>query len=425
MRKTCRFGIAILFSVALNACGVTVARLSESTHKVCQLTGASDATGHDADAVNRTDLDANLTGTDLGASFSTPSGLVFFLFGDTEHSASIFRDQAADSIAYTRANVDPERCIPLTFVNASDGGFQPPRLFDTSTANIPLGIFEVPTSGFVANNSTYLTFATAAQGEPRRATRSVLGKMPGLPGNARDSRSDFTRLYDLPADRLLNVSSVLVDDTWRPSATPTRVLFFGSGTYRASATVYLATAPLAQLDSGDHLAYFTQVSAKRVSWSAQSSAAAGLFASDAKCIGELSVTWNAYLHKWLMLYNCDGPQRGILYRTAAEPWGPWSGANVLFDPRRDRGYCYFIHDQQPRTCPNDAVNPQDNLVTRASGADSYGGEYGPYVIDAYTKGDAKARSSTIYFTMSTWNPYQVVLMKSVLVERREGIFGTE
>jgi hypothetical protein len=143
-----------------------------------------------------------------------------------------------------------------------------------------------------------------------------------------------------------------------------------------------------------------------------------LFASDAKYIGELSVTWNAYLQKWLMLYNCDSSQRGILYRTADKPWGPWSEANVLFDPRRDAGYCYFMHDQYSATCPSDGANPQDNLVSRAFGADSYGGEYGPYVIDAYTKGDAKTHRSTIYFTLSTWNPYQVVLMKATLIERR-------
>jgi hypothetical protein len=370
---------------------------------------------------NRTDLNAKLTGTDLGASFSTPSGRVFFLFGDTEQAQGSARDKAADSIAYAPSDTDPEHCVPLTFLRARDGGFQPPRLFESAYkggANIPLGIFEVPTSGFVFNGTTYFTFATEAHGTPRRPTRSVLAKMPNLPGTTADERSDFTRIYDLPADRLLNVSSVLVDDTWHPSRHPTRVLFFGSGTYRAGATIYLATVPLSGIEKGD-LAYFEQIAGGHAQWSTNSRDAGGLFASDVKCIGELSVTWNPYLHKWLMLYNCEGPPRGILYRTAEEPWGPWSAAAILFDPRRDNGYCYFIHDHEPANCPRETNNPQDDLVSRPLGAASYGGEYGAYVIDAYTKGDSKMRTSTIYFTLSTWNPYQVVLMKSTLIAQHD------
>jgi hypothetical protein len=42
----------------------------------------------------------------------------------------------------------------------------------------------------------------------------------------------------------------------------------------------------------------------------------------------------------------------------------------------------------------------------------WGGEYGPYVISSFSKGNAT--STTIYFVMSTWNPYNTVLMKSTL-----------
>ena len=42
----------------------------------------------------------------------------------------------------------------------------------------------------------------------------------------------------------------------------------------------------------------------------------------------------------------------------------------------------------------------------------WGGEYGPYQFGRLATGDAA--STTIYFTMSTWNPYTVVLMKATL-----------
>jgi len=42
----------------------------------------------------------------------------------------------------------------------------------------------------------------------------------------------------------------------------------------------------------------------------------------------------------------------------------------------------------------------------------WGGEYGPYLIARFFTGDE--RQTTIYFVMSTWNPYNVVLMRSTL-----------
>jgi hypothetical protein len=128
-------------------------------------------------------------------------------------------------------------------------------------------------------------------------------------------------------------------------------------------------------------------------------------------MGELSVTWNPYLRKWLILYGCDSP-RGINFRVADRPWGPWSAPTLVFDPRSptDGGYCLFIHDAVP--CPAGSPNPKDDL--REGGSGVFGGEYAPYLIDALTRGDVNARTTTIYFTMSTWNPYQVVLMRSTL-----------
>ncbi|MBW1873189.1 MAG: DUF4185 domain-containing protein, partial [Deltaproteobacteria bacterium] len=42
-----------------------------------------------------------------------------------------------------------------------------------------------------------------------------------------------------------------------------------------------------------------------------------------------------------------------------------------------------------------------------------GGEYGPYLIGRFAK--AVPNGSMIYFTMSTWNPYNVVLMRAELI----------
>ena len=43
-----------------------------------------------------------------------------------------------------------------------------------------------------------------------------------------------------------------------------------------------------------------------------------------------------------------------------------------------------------------------------------GRAYGPYVISHFTTGDAAQGTSTLYYTMSTWNPYTQVIMRSTI-----------
>jgi hypothetical protein len=284
-------------------------------------------------------------------------------------------------------------------------------------AGFELGSFEVPSGGFVAEGATFATFATQATGNPRHPTRSVLAVSEHFP-----QERTFSYIEDLPPTKLMNVAVVLVDDTGRPGARPTRALFFGTGDYRSSSNVSLAAFPLRMLRVGAYEWFAGRDGSGEARWSTTEGRSRPLFEHDgAACMGELSVTWNAYLGSWLMLYNCTQP-RGIVFRVAAQPWGPWSEPRVLFDPRADHGYCEFMHDAAPeRHCAAGSPNPQDHLIARSGGAGAYGGEYGAYVIDAYTRGSVSDRATTIYFTMSTWNLYEVVLMRARL--RRNGGVG--
>ena len=128
----------------------------------------------------------------------------------------------------------------------------------------------------------------------------------------------------------------------------------------------------------------------------------------------------------MLLYTCGGPRTRILLRTADLPWGPWSEPEILFDPANGGANggaggsrdCAFLNPvPQPafiqvggRPCPvvADAHNPLD-----------LGDSYGAYLIPRFTTGES-GRSSTIYFLMSTWNPYTVVLMKTTLGLRNAG-----
>jgi hypothetical protein len=76
---------------------------------------------------------------------------------------------------------------------------------------------------------------------------------------------------------------------------------------------------------------------------------------------------------------------------------------VVFDPGwAGTGYGEFMH---VRDAPDGLSDPgREN---------EWGGEYGPYVIDRYTRALPTGRAA-VYFTMSTWNPYNVMAMTVVL-----------
>jgi hypothetical protein len=181
------------------------------------------------------------------------------------------------------------------------------------------------------------------------------------------------------------------------------LLAWGSGRYRAS-NVYLACAPLSAARQPSAWYFFTGLeSIPR--WSADQRSSVALF--DQPQVGELSVAWVQPLGLWLMQYNAPVP-RGINARVAASPWGPWSDPVVIFDPAWPNvGYGHFMHVKDGADHLSDPGREHEG-----------GGEYGPYLIDRYTRaidqsGSAQPRAA-VYFVLSTWNPYNTVLMTATI-----------
>ncbi len=354
-----------------------------SSQKVCQLTGEFDRERQQP-TLNRTESRFGVRGTDLGASFEH-NGRIYFLFGDTQGR------RGGDSIAYSE-DTNPEDCVALQFVTGPDGLYLPPRV-----PGIRLGAFEVPTGGFSHNSKMYVFFTTD-HSEQKVMGRSILARSP-------DSAQSFEYLYYVSRDKFINIAPVIVNNADIPGLPQSQgqgLLLWGSGTYRKS-DPYLAYISLDSVEDRRALRYFAglEPGSSQPRWSPNESEAVPLFTHP--CIGELSVAWNPFLRKWLMLYNCGNP-RGINFRVADQPWGPWSETQVLFHPWDDKGYCYFMHvSWQFRNCDSVHDPGRENV---------WGGEYGPYLIPRYFTGDGTR--TTIYYVMSTWNPYNVVLMKSVL-----------
>lgn len=89
-------------------------------------------------------------------------------------------------------------------------------------------------------------------------------------------------------------------------------------------------------------------------------------------VGEVSVGWNEFLGRWIMIY-LDEPQRGLVIREAPELTGPWSETQMLVD------------------------------------SVDFPSLYGSYLHPWASDGEV------IYFNMSQWGPYNVMLMRARLV----------
>ena len=367
---------------------VVVARAS----KVCQLVGDVDRQREEP-TLNLTESRYGIFGTDLGIPFRH-DGRTYLLFGDTIGEGQLNRDP----IAYTEDET-PEDGIELTFFTDESGVYE--------TIEIPgvsLGQFEVPTEGVSVGGTMYVycttdhTLEISSTQIRHRMGRCVLAKSI--------DRREFRHVYDVSTNHFINLSIVEVDSAdWAglPQENEPGLVIFGSGRYRDS-DVRLAFQPAAEIESRESLRYFSGLNDRgEPTWSVREEDAEALF--DQPCVGEFSVSYNRFIGKWIMLYNCNKAEpRGINLRTADRPWGPWSETQLIFHPWGDAGFCHFIHANW--------FFQHCDTVHDAGREYTWGSEYGPYQFEHLAIGNGS--ETTIYFTMSTWNPYTVVLMKATL-----------
>lgn len=369
--------------------------------RICNLVGPVEPTV----SSNRRYLGYGVWGSDLGAPFEH-DGKLHLLFGDTWRGPpgpDGLPAQVAgpdDAIAYTEDD-DPDDCLELTFVTESGGveAFHPP------TVDPPIGQFalEVPLAGVSDGDTMWVWFGTGFAPPSRVLARSDSGGR------------DFELVHTAGPTRMVAFSAFKVEDPTThgivaPRATPA-VFAWGRPSF-AQADLLFAWQPIDSLDAGWNPRYFAGVEAGgEPVWSQAEADAAPLYTETEACAGQTSVTWDPVLKRWLMLYGCPNflagerhyDAGGILLRHAARPWGPWSEPLVLFQPMADGGYCNYMH-APPELCAG-APNVSDPHRETVPGF-----EYGSYLLPRYSRGGDG--TSTIYFNLSTWNPYAVVLLKT-------------
>jgi hypothetical protein len=432
--------------------------------KVCQLNGQTDwESGNPTAAQTLTNF--GMASADLGAPIDTGGSKLYFLFGDT--FASVPPPPAPpppplpevppdDSVGTSTLTTTPASgtCLDLKIETVPGPATNPP----TVTPMIDQGLFNVPTGGVYANPSLYVFFWTnhclfpnsllpPSPSDPLAPPTTITNpgcvetdpalNSIGISMLGQSGTSDV--LYTTPTGVTMPSGFVYVnavDATHKPNLAPSDqrlgVFITGIPRYRASVP-YLAYSTTANLGNPSNWMFFNGLTGRKpiwidyTAWQSNHNAAerwvppssvAQIYnpAPSEECIGEHSLTWNAPLNVWLLLYNCKGS--GIEARYAPAPWGPWSDPIVLLSPTLDPSlYCTLL--MGPSGCPG---------LTDYWGDGRLGGLYAPFVLNRFTQDTSRScfgrtprpvglgvSCANIYWLVSTYNPYVVVVMTSTLM----------
>jgi len=428
--------LAIVLCVA-PARGAEAPRVSihvGATERICQLTGEFDWETNRPTAA-RTESRFGLEAVDLGFPVEH-RGRLFFLFGDawpTPPGPVQWVPNDGVGVTSRVEPPDPEHCLDLV-VNSKLVGFK--NVYRPATIigpkKVKQGAFNVPTGGVSVQDSLYAFFWTdhcvfpnlllpspdqplelppATRRCPEAEGNNSVGR--GVMARSVDGGRTFTDVVPMPQGFVYSmaVNTNLIPGL--PAEQRRGVLVFGVPRFRASVP-YLAFAPEESFADTSTWRFFTGLepdgSPRLVGSAAWRPSRANqiyqpLFEAGNN-VGELSMTWNRPLHLWIMMYD------GVAMRVARAPWGPWSAPATVLGAEALEG-CKLV--MAPHGCPGH----RDYWPALRRGDDFEQGHfYAPFVLNRYTSPGEEPNSTTLYWLLSTWNPYQVSVMRTTI--RAEG-----
>lgn len=371
----------------------------EST-KLAQVSGEVDSQplreGGRRPTLSRSRSTAGVLGTDLGVRVSH-QGDDFLLFGDThwQHRPWL---TTRDAIA----RIDPAGPVAglpgFTFHGA------PLRV---AGGGVTLREYDVPLDGFSVGDDLYAFFTSNHFRREQVMGRSVLAVHRGPVRVGPRSRRPITFRYvrTFSQRHFINVSAQRLPASALGLPGDEVLAVWGAGSYRAGdlRLAVLDPTDAAQATSVRYWAGTTGAGEPR--WSDREADARPLLHPGA--YGEISVRWVPEVERFLLL-ACSGPEDpiglAVTLRTAATPWGPWSPRRRLLDWVArgmwfDDPYSRFIKALADG-------DPVGDRIFKGQ-ADATGAAYAPYLFDARPAAD----DLVLRYTLSTWNPYQVVLME--------------
>ena len=403
------------------------------SEKICQLTGGMDRETF-VTTTNNTEFNSHLARTDLGYPVDDGTTLKLY-FGDSRTGVGpLVPDEWGydDTFGYSTDTVTPTptRCLTMG-VPKVGANFALLQVNQTpSHDRLFQGLFNVPSSGFTVGSTAYTIFWTnhctfqpgapcpVRVGTPDYLDKFGRGTLTRNNGSASNTTNvTFQELFNLPASFRYTASFNSDTIAGIPAGQRLGVYVYGVNLYRGGYPT-LAYVPANQVENPGAWQYFTGLDGNGAPiWSTSQTLGQPVFNTGDPdgtefndgngCIGEFSVSWVAPLQRWVMLYNCGdgspGAVQAVRARYATAPWGPWSAPTDIFQPEVDEAWCRYMHTKPTPKCIDGAGG--DN-------GDAHGDPYGPYVLSRFTR--ATPQGAEIYFLMSTWNPYQVVIMRANL-----------
>jgi len=397
------------------------------SEKVCQLIGDTDWESG-VPTTTLTQQRFGLGAADLGYPVEH-QGRLALLFGDTWPTHKPHDGDEAnppdDAVGWITSRTPPTKSWnPDLEINVLP---PPPLKFAPATVTGPIpvkqGYFNVPSGGVSNRGWLYAFFWTNhcmdAKSCPETEDLNSIGR--NVLARSSDNGRTFSNAVPMPTGFVYATAVNAEAITDLPAEQRLGTYVFAVPRYRKSIP-YLAYAPPGTLgDPSSWLFFLGRKPDGRPSWTSSEVWMRGsrnpwippgtpeLFPAtrqEDRCVGEFSVTWNSALRVWLLLYNC-GPD--ILARIARAPWGPWSEPTVILSPDQDGAPCRLRMAEGG--CGNQESywhDPETFL----------GGFYAPFVMERYTTAVLTPlpgrRQATIYWLLSTWNPYQVTVMKTTL-----------
>jgi len=425
-----------------------------------------------APTLSRTMSRYGALGADLGYSVTYPDKIVI-LFGDTMSTRTVhdrggtkfaFLPEARgnDSIGFI-PNMDLSQCRYIPEIDrlikegeknpvASMAGCPELRLYRNphagpndhayKTTTIRgledgenLGAFGVPTGAFDHDGRMYVFFIVLNQEtKPHFALKSIVARSTKNPSEWSDtSPPEFSRLYTVSTHPLVadprnppSEEGAAGKFMFNPPAVMTReemqsigmlrglpaelkdaakvVFVFGSSWRYNRSNLYLAAFSAADAEAGTSKWFYFTGEPGAPEWSHDEAAAKPLL-PDQPGIGDHSVIWNRPLKRFVLMYG------HIIARFGATPWGPW-GRPILAMPPRSNWSLKLAHHGPSDPIRRSIVPVFGPKLGRELdlGSEEEGIPYGPYLIDQ-SKVNPDG-SVTIFYLMSTWNPYQVFLVSS-------------
>jgi Domain of unknown function (DUF4185) len=431
------FAVIVIGASARAQTGPVLTWITNSSVKLEQIIGDVDWADLAVGITNRTASQTvarfHILANGLGYSFED-NGKLIFLFGDTiSENITNWNYHAADPLAWS-TNTDGETPLVLKFFTNSPYFYLSNSPVFVQAAGIVMGPDDVPNSGITLSNRVFLVCNTGSDASntnniaPQTNDYSVLVTFYEtnlwLATNTYATKFFATNRTVSALNTNLAPTSPLQGHFINVSMREygTNVMMFGTGEYR-SGDVFLCMIPTANFVSGNGTLYFAGLTNGQPVWSSVESNCYPVvqdnptngppWPNDHGTVGNVSVIYSTNLNLWLMSYDggrsAETPKTkttGVYFAYAQQPWGAWSTPQLIFNKARDNGLGVFIYD--PSTTNDLAlagpvIGNNDPLTTP-------GGDFAPIMIERFTR----ITNSTlfIYYTMSTWNPYTVVKMRS-------------